>query len=469
MGVAVSSWNLASAVSRRKQLGVVSGTAMDAVFARRLQLGDIGGYLREALDAFPIREIAERVAARYFIDGGKRPYAAFKSKPLPSIRPTKALLELIIVANFAEVYLAKRGHGGLVGINLLEKIQIATLPTLFGAMLAKVDFVLMGAGIPRAIPAILDELAALNPVELNLDVSGAQPGEQFVSHFDPRDYCPPNAQRLPRPQFIAIVSSSALATTLARKCTGKVNGFVVEGWTAGGHNAPPRGQMTMSESGEPVYGPRDVVDLDQVRSLGLPFWLAGSYGNPAKLMDARAEGAQGIQVGTAFAYCNESGMDPVIKQQVIQQSLNNDCRVFTDPYASPTGFPFKVVDTPDTLSDEEIYRNRQRKCDLGYLRELYRREDGSLGYRCGAEPIEDYLKKGGKLSDTACRKCLCNALMATVGLGQVRHGGSEPAIVTSGDDVANISQFLRPGATSYSAGDVIDFLLNEVVPVGQTQ
>ena len=68
MGVAVSSWNLASAVSRRQQLGVVSGTAMDAVFARRLQLGDIGGYLREALDAFPIREIAERVAARYFND-----------------------------------------------------------------------------------------------------------------------------------------------------------------------------------------------------------------------------------------------------------------------------------------------------------------------------------------------------------------------------------------------------------------
>ena len=37
MGIAVSSWRLASAVARAGQLGVVSGTALDLVLARRQQ------------------------------------------------------------------------------------------------------------------------------------------------------------------------------------------------------------------------------------------------------------------------------------------------------------------------------------------------------------------------------------------------------------------------------------------------
>ena len=128
MGIAVSSWPLAAAVARRGQMGVVSSSGLDLVLARRLQLGDIGGRLREALDQFPIRSVAERVLARYFIPGGKAPDAPFRSKPLPSIRPSQAILELMVVANFAEVFLAKQGHSGPIGINLLEKIQLPTLP-----------------------------------------------------------------------------------------------------------------------------------------------------------------------------------------------------------------------------------------------------------------------------------------------------------------------------------------------------
>ncbi len=460
MGVAVSSWPLASAVAKRGQLGVVSGTALDTVLVRKLQLGDIGGHLREALAAFPIREMADRIKARYFVEGGKSPSAPFKSKPILSIRPTRALLELIVVANFVEVYLAKRGHNGPVGINLLEKIQIPTLPSLFGAMLAKVDYVLMGAGIPRAIPAALDGLSEMNPVELKLDVAGAELSEEFVSQFDPQDFMGSNQKELRRPDFLAIVSSSTLASTLARKCTGKVNGFVVEGKTAGGHNAPPRGQMVLTDNGEPVYGPRDDADLAQIRELGLPFWLAGSFGNGQKLQEALQSGANGIQVGTAFAFCDESGMDAAIKRRTIQQSVEHRCRVFTDPLASPTGFPFKVLDVEGTLSDDEIYQERTRICDLGYLRELYRKEDGSVGYRCAGEPVEDYVAKGGDIANTVGRKCLCNALIATVGMGQIRQGQAEPAIVTSGDDVQNIAQFLRPGADSYTAAEVIDCLLD---------
>ena len=61
MGAGVSSWRLAQAVSRLGQLGVVSGTALDEIFVRRLQDGDPGGHMRRGLDAFPFPAMAERI------------------------------------------------------------------------------------------------------------------------------------------------------------------------------------------------------------------------------------------------------------------------------------------------------------------------------------------------------------------------------------------------------------------------
>jgi hypothetical protein len=46
-----------------------------------------------------------------------------------TINPSHDLVALTIVANFVEIWLAKEGHSGLVGLNLLEKIQLATLPS----------------------------------------------------------------------------------------------------------------------------------------------------------------------------------------------------------------------------------------------------------------------------------------------------------------------------------------------------
>ncbi len=53
MGAAVSNWRLANTVARNGQLGVVSGTALDSVLARRLQMGDSCGAIRRALNKFP--------------------------------------------------------------------------------------------------------------------------------------------------------------------------------------------------------------------------------------------------------------------------------------------------------------------------------------------------------------------------------------------------------------------------------
>jgi nitronate monooxygenase len=61
MGVGVSNWRLANAVSKIGQLGVVSGTALDSLFVRRLASGDPEGDMRRGLDAFPFPEMAERL------------------------------------------------------------------------------------------------------------------------------------------------------------------------------------------------------------------------------------------------------------------------------------------------------------------------------------------------------------------------------------------------------------------------
>jgi nitronate monooxygenase len=372
------------------------------------------------------------------------------------------LQELCIVANYVEVFLAREGHDNPVGINYLEKVQMPHLPSLYGAMLAGVKYVLMGAGIPLKIPGVLDQLARHEAASYELHVTGAQPDDDTLMTFVPRDFTEQGAREPPlvRPKFLAIIASNTLATTMVKKANGRVDGFVIEGPRAGGHNAPPRGKLELNESGEPIYGERDRVDLEKIRELGLPFWLAGEYGSPEKVQEALAAGAAGVQVGTAFAFCDESGLRADYKQALLAKAVHGQAKVFTDPMASPTGFPFKVAQLEGTLSEPETYAARPRICDLGFLREAFRTADGKVDYRCPGEPPTLYVSKGGILENTVGRKCLCNALVANIGHPQVRNGKHvEQGLITSGDDLKFIARFLPTGQSSYSAADVIGKLL----------
>ena len=461
MGVGVSSSRLARTVSRAGQLGVVSGTASGVTQARQLAIGDPGGHVRRALDAFPYPEVAARIGARYLDAAGRDGAALMPSIPQPSLDPPAVLTELTVVGNFVEVWLAKEGHDQPVGINYLEKLQLPTLASLYGALLAGVDYVLMGAGVPARIPALLDDLSEHRRVRMPVTVEGSTRGERFEIAFDPATMAGTNGfPELVRPRFLAIVSSATMATYLARNAAGSPDGFVVEFPTAGGHNAPPRGKLALDDAGEPVYGPRDAIDLDAIAALGLPFWLAGGFATPDRLAEARAGGAQGVQIGTAFAFCDESGLTPELKADGLRQALEGTATVRTDPRASPTGYPFKILQAERTISEPDTYQQRPRRCDLGYLRVPYVSHDGTVGYRCAAEPVDDYLRKGGDIADTTGRRCLCNALVATIGLGQQRADGYvEPPLLTAGDDITGLHRFVPEGATSYSALDVLDHLL----------
>lgn len=460
MGVAVSSWWLAAEVARRGHLGVVSGTALDAVLARHLQDGDPGGHYRRALEHFPSQQIVGRVLDKYYRPEG-RGGAPYRPNPTLTIDPSNAAVELCVLANFAEVWLAKEGHDGLVGVNFLEKIQMGTPTGALGAMLAGVDYVLMGAGIPREVPKLLTDLAAGRPGGVTIDVANGT--SRHTSVIDPVAVLGDDLPALRRPEFLAIVSLHSLASYLYRDPEIRPDGFVVEGPPAGGHSAPPRGKMQLDDAGEPVYGARDMPDLAKIDELGLPFWLAGAYSEPEKVREALDLGAAGVQCGTLFALSEESGLAPQVRESLVSRLRAGTLSVRNDPRASPTGFPFKVATLPETMSQPDTYLARPRLCDLSYLRAPYERPNGTIGYRCASEPEDAYLKKGGSLEDTIGRKCLCNGLMANIGLGQHRKDGYvELPAVTLGQDLTGASRLIEMYPQGWSAGQAIDWLMSQV-------
>ncbi|WP_330298659.1 nitronate monooxygenase [Streptomyces sp. NBC_00503] len=456
MGVGVSGWRLAKAVSGEGQLGVVSGTALDVVLARVLQTGDPGGHARRALAAFPLPELAQSALDLYFREEGLAEGVAMRTTPRLRATGGAQAEILTVLGNFAEVWLAKEGHDGVIGINYLEKIQLATAPAMFGAILAGVDYVLVGAGVPGQIPALASRLARYERCVSKIHVEG---DEEPLEHlFDP---CALLAGHLPgplrRPHVLAIVSLPVLATYLARDEITRPDGFVIETSQAGGHSAPPRGPMKLDETGEPVYGPRDNPDLAKMTALGLPFWLAGGQASPGAVAAALAAGATGVQVGSAFALCEESGMVRHLREELLGRAHTGTLSVRNDPEASPTSFPFKVADLPGTVSEPEVAAARRRVCDLGFLRTPVRSPRG-LVYRCAAEPVAAYVRKGGEESDTKGRHCLCNGLLATIGLAQRRpHGRVEPPLVTIGKDLSFLPE-LAPDAEPYTAADVVRWL-----------
>ncbi len=462
MGVGVSGWSLARAVAVRGQLGVVSGTAIDVVVARRLQAGDPGGHVRRALAHFPVPAVAAWILDAYFVEGGIAPDALYRPVPRHTLASTTRLVELTVAAAFTEVFLAKEGHDGLVGINVLRKIELPMPATLYGAILAGVDVVLCGAGSPAEIPALVRGLARHADVEIDVRVMGARSSDGFGRMpFSPAAVVPDPGAQCPVPAVIAVVASTDLATGLATSRETRPDGFVIEGEVAGGHNAPPRGPRRVDDLGQPVYDERDVVDLDAVLDLGLPVWLAGGYGTPERLTEALALGATGVQVGTAFAFCDESGFAADIKALVRSKAVDGSLHVRSDWRASPTGFPFRVADLDGTVSDPAVAQSRPSVCDLGVLRTAYLTDRGTVDFRCPAEPERAYLRKGGREVNREGRVCLCNALLASAGLGQRRPAGAvEPPLVTAGSDLAAVVALgSRRGDGSYTAGEVVDYLL----------
>jgi nitronate monooxygenase len=480
MGVGVSGHRLARRVSVAGQLGVISATAPDLLLIRGLQDGDMNGELRYALSQFPNQEVAAQLYDTFFIPGGKDPDQPYKSKWFPQFMMTgdnelmlkpqdrgPQLEDALVAGAFVETFLAKHyhdmePHGNPIGANFLNKIEWAQLPTLYGAMLAGIDVALIGAGFAKGIPEVLSEFTEHQRATIPISISDAS--QKYRIAFDPSKYA--SNKPLERPVFLGIVGNH-----LGARGISTADGYIFEGPIAGGHNPPAR-VKGLSEHGEPLYSPEDDMDFDRLPRLlrtengQKPYWLAGNYAT--RLEEAKANGACGVQVGTPFAYCQESGIDPALKRRALEAILAG-ASVFTDPRASPTGFPFKVLQLDGTVGVPEGYAARPRKCDLGYLIELYEHttmKDGEprthILPRCPSEPIDIYLAKGGTLEETEGRMCLCNALAGTIGNGQTRkkpHFYREQPLVTSGADFTAVRALVAKHGPRYHAEDVVRYIL----------
>jgi NAD(P)H-dependent flavin oxidoreductase YrpB (nitropropane dioxygenase family) len=446
MGVYISSPFLANVVSRNGGLGTVSGVMPERILARILGRGDIGGHYRRALSNFPFPRVSKQVLDAFYIEEHNPKGVSLREAPFFTVNPSALLIALSICANYAFVYLAKEGHENPVSINYLEKIAMPHIYAITGAMLAGVDFITMGAGIPLQIPEVINALAVGKTAEYRIPVTGLNITSHTMS-FNPGDFFREKIPPLKKPGFIPIIASNLLASIFMKKLPeGSVYGFVVEEPTAGGHNAPPR-------KGD-VYSSRDEVDYEGIAKFGLPFWIGGSKASPEKLRWAKSVGATGIQAGSIFALCEESGMDPLIRKKVRALGFNGSIEIRTDRKVSPTGFPFKVVVLPESLSEEGVYLARSRACPHGALRTLFEGPDGSIGYRCPGEPVGAYVRKLGKVEETAGARCLCSGLMATASLG----GGDEPPVITMGDDVGFLTSLMSSAEDSHGVIEALGYL-----------
>jgi NAD(P)H-dependent flavin oxidoreductase YrpB (nitropropane dioxygenase family) len=460
MGIAVSSWQLAKEVSIAGELGVISGTAIDSVVARRLQDGDLTGDIRRAMGAYPNQDTIKEITDRFYIEGGRAEDKPYLDVPKLSIKGNLFSNKLLAVASFVEVWLAKEGHDGLIGMNILEKIQLAIPAQLYGAMLADVDYILIGAGIPAQVPHLLNEISQGNKVAMKVDVADTK--DKHYLHFDPRTLGLDNFP-IKRPLFLAIVTSHALVAYLNKDEETKPDGYVIEYHVAGGHNAPPRAKNHVNDEGEAVYNELDIPNLEKIHASGSPFWLAGGYATPEKVKEAISYGAQGVQVGSLFALANESGFTNENRSSILVSLADPTMRVMTDASASPTGFPFKVIQNNQTLSNDNLYKERTRICDLGYLRTMFQREKGGIGYRCPAEPLDNYEFKNGEVDQAQGSKCLCNALMADIGLGQVRPDGrTEISLLTFGSDLDGPRALRQLHPDGWNAVQALNFLKSAI-------
>lgn len=498
MGVYVSNYRLASAVAACRPgiaAGTVSGTALDVVYVRLLQLGDPGGHICSALSAFDDRfqvDIGAKIIHKYLIRGGKPPGERFRygphqilqtldgsqKIPLPGDIPLpvqltvdQELVELLIATAFSEVWLAKRGHHGRILINFLHKVQLPLVYALYGAMLADVDGIVVGAGNPEGLPYFCSRLAQHLPVTTEHTLLYRESGEAFQVDFDPREIAGGRLAQMPlsRPAFLAIVSLESLVGALANSPTEPPDGFIIEHHTAGGHNAPPQGPLKKDDMDQPIYSSQDEPDLEEIRRQNKPFWLAGGYNSPEKLQAAKDTGAVGVQVGTSFALAQESGLAPVHKIALLNSLRQGapDADLVRTTLFSPTGYPFKVAQLTGTLGEATVYERRTRVCDLGFLQQRGFSKPGpdadrDLFQRCPAGPLVDFTRKRGLPFNAAGKRCLCNGLLATVGLGQIHPSyGDEPAIVTLGNDLEGIRRLSRQGQVAYWACDVVRDLLGE--------
>ena len=247
---------------------------------------------------------------------------------------------------------------------------------------------------PARDPASLDELAEHRPATLRSTSRGPRDAEparalrpRGVRRRRPR---PNGAPGVPPDRLLALVGHHA-----AEEGDRRDRGFVVEAPPPAATTRRRAAGPTSTRAARPIYGERDRADLQVCATSACRSGWPASGHSPPRCTRRWRSAPPACRSGTLFAFCEESGLDAGAQAAGHDRARTARPTGLHRPGASPTGFPFKVLELPATLSEAEVYEQRTRVCDLGYLRQAYRTEDGTVGYRCAAEPVADYVAKGG--------------------------------------------------------------------------
>jgi len=328
MGVGVSLHPLASAVAREGGLGIVSSAGLDRLVSKRT---------------------------------GKK-HNTYE-------------------AAYEEVCRAKE-NGGFAGINIMRALVRDYDASVKGALDAKADAIISGAGLPISLPTI-------------------QP---------PKDTA-----------LIPIVSSARALEIICRKW--EKNGYrpdavVLEGPLAGGHLGFKMDQIGSDENRlENLLPPvKDMAD----KYGGFPVIVAGGIYTYDDIISFMKMGADGVQMGTRFLATEESSATPEYKQAVINAG-EDDIIVAHDP-GSPCGMPFRVIkQSPMYVS--ALLKLRKPKCDKTYV--LLKDKEGKFSICPAKESNEHHF-------------CICNGLLSSAGYNQDK----EEPLYTVGTNAYRVDRIL---------------------------
>ena len=259
-------------------------------------------------------------------------------------------------AAYEEVSLAK-ARGGFAGINIMCALGKDYEASVRGALDAKADAIISGAGLPMSLPGIqAPKDTALIPI-----VSSSRALELICKKWEKQGYRP--------------------------------DAVVLEGPLAGGHLGFKFDQIDLeSNKLENLLPPV----LDMARKYGdFPIIVAGGIYTNADIRRYLDMGAMGVQMGTRFLATDESSASEEYKQAVMR-SRDEDIIVAIDP-GSPCGLPFRVIrQSPMYMS--ALKRLRKPKCDKGAV--LQKDAEGKYTKCLAKESNEHYF-------------CICNGLLSS--------------------------------------------------------
>ena len=374
MGVAVSGWRLAREVSLAGHLGVVSGTAMDAVLARRLQDGDPGGHYRRALAHFPSPAMA-RAGARHLLRRG-RPQrrhplqAAAQADPAhrprrPGARRRRQL---------------RRGVAGQGGPRRRRRHQLPREdPARHADRHPRRDARrrrLRAHG--RRHPARGAPAAARARGRRGRPHPGRRRRRHRCSGFVEVDPARP-ARRRPAAAAPGPTSSpSSRSTSSPRTCTAtRRSAPTASSSSARRPAATPRRRAagcsstsTASRSTAPATRPTST----KMAAIGLPFWMAGAYGTPEQVAAAvRGRARSACRSAPCSRCARESGITRRLARAGARPAAAGDLDGAQRPAGQPDRLPVQGGQPRGHRQPRpRSTRPATRLCDLSYLRQPVR-------------------------------------------------------------------------------------------------